>query len=309
MDSEITALVRKQRAAILAGDKATGRRLAKQWQAAAIRLARKIRALETKADLTPAELLLTEEWREVRRQLIDSYRNLYAATYDTTTTATVNGAKLGTQHAAAQANLTGITQSPISAISERVTNRNSPLRKVLEKRAGLQADNAAKLLTDSIIDGSSLADTQRVLTRQMKVDARTAQQIVRTETLRTYMEAASITYQEAGIDRWVWLSALDERTCTACAGLHGTKHRSQEVQKAHVSCRCVMVPDVDDVDVPTGETIVANMTADQQDRILGRAAGTAYRNGEVELKDLRELKRSKVWGDSFVRKPLKRALK
>src|SRR4030095_12680785 len=73
-----------------------------------------------------------------------------------------------------------------------------------------------------------------------------ALKIARTETIRAYREASHRTHQENSdvLEGWIWLSALNSRTCRACIALHGTFHTLDERLKGHVNCRCSQIPAV-----------------------------------------------------------------
>jgi len=65
------------------------------------------------------------------------------------------------------------------------------------------------------------------------------------ETTRVFNMAALNRYEKAGIKKWRWLTALDERTCPVCMEKHG-KVFSDPAQlpphASHPNCRCTIVP-------------------------------------------------------------------
>jgi len=58
----------------------------------------------------------------------------------------------------------------------------------------------------------------------------------------------------------------------------------------------------------TGEARFAKLTAEEQDKVLGKAGGAAYRAGAVKLADLSTTRTSAAWGTHVQRKSLKSAL-
>lgn len=64
--------------------------------------------------------------------------------------------------------------------------------------------------------------------------------IARTETLRAHNEGRMVFYREVGVTHVEWLTAHDERTCSACAPLDGKVFGIEEVvgPPRHPGCRC-----------------------------------------------------------------------
>lgn len=74
------------------------------------------------------------------------------------------------------------------------------------------------------------------------------ERIVRTESSRVFNLGSISRYEKAGIKKWQWLTALDERTCLICSEKHGkiVSDRSEIPPHAsHPNCRCTVVPFID----------------------------------------------------------------
>ncbi len=72
-----------------------------------------------------------------------------------------------------------------------------------------------------------------------------AEMIARTEAIRAFASAAKVRYQRAGVERVMWLAALDERTDEDCENLHGEIFpiNSTPVDPPlHPRCRCTWIP-------------------------------------------------------------------
>lgn len=76
-----------------------------------------------------------------------------------------------------------------------------------------------------------------------------AEQIARTEVIRTISIAQKETLVKLGKKKWRWITQLDERTCPVCRPLHNktveigkpfTTHRGQPILNSpiHPNCRC-----------------------------------------------------------------------
>jgi SPP1 gp7 family putative phage head morphogenesis protein len=154
--------------------------------------------------------------------------------------------------------------------------------------------------------------------------------IVRTETLRSYREAARVGVEENAefLEGYTWFAARDGRTCPVCWSQHGrffplkgsgTK-RVAEVFATHVSCRCVLLPRsksyaeiTGDASLPDnrpqitpGPTLFARQTPERQAAILGPGKFALYKAGQLELGDLVELVDDSRWGPTRREIPLYR---
>src|SRR5262249_42888551 len=135
----------------------------------------------------------------------------------------------------------------------------------------------------------------------------------RTETIRAYREASHQSFQKNSdiLEGWIWLSALNSRTCRACIALHGTFHELGERLKGHVQCRCTQVPAVKGVDlgIEKGTEWFRKQPSSIQREILDeKSEYEAYKSGRLKLEDFVGLRRSAQWGDSYQALSLKRAL-
>jgi SPP1 gp7 family putative phage head morphogenesis protein len=138
--------------------------------------------------------------------------------------------------------------------------------------------------------------------------------IARTEILRAHREATRLSYQANPhlVERWQWLSAMDDRTCPACWAMTGTVHTTDEPLGSHPNCRCTMVPippllvlpgtpaPLDALEredpVPSGVEAFAALSPVEQERILGPAAYRAYTSGEMSLQALVGYHDHPEWG-------------
>jgi len=98
-------------------------------------------------------------------------------------------------------------------------------------------------LREGIIKGESITKlTERV--REVIDDTKwKAERIARTESTRVFNAAAIDRYQKAGLKKWKWYAAVDERTCPIC----GAKHEKvfsvgDPTPPAHPNCRCTTLP-------------------------------------------------------------------
>ncbi len=206
---------------------------------------------------------------------------------------------------------------PAGALSDLVGTLadGSPLRELLLQLGPDTADAMSRTLIEGLARGAGPREIAASLTTQADITATRALTISRTEVLRSYRTSQLRTYAENDdiLTGWVWSASLSERTCGACLALDGREFPlSMEFFPSHPNCRCAAVPSVRGTDAPpqeTGNEWLARQDETTQDRALGsRAAGEAYRRGEVPLSAFVRLERNATWGDSYQRASLRKAM-
>ena len=116
----------------------------------------------------------------------------------------------------------------------------------------LEAVNVERLraeLSEGIKAGESIKElAQRVYTTYDDWGFRRAELIARTETLRASNEAALETYRQSGVvEKKIWITYIDDRTCEECDGLDGEVVELEkdfeggyDAPPAHPRCRCAV---------------------------------------------------------------------
>lgn len=174
-------------------------------------------------------------------------------------------------------------------------------------------------LVQGLANGWSQDKMRRVATRSLAVTHARATTILRTESLRAYRAAAQETMQanRENLDGWTWSSALDRRTCVACAVMHGTIHSVDETLDGHPRCRCAMVPRTKSwkdlgVDLPDtrpttepGTRWLETQATPVQVAIMGKAKHRAWRDGAITLDDMVARHDDPAWGTMRAERSLK----
>lgn len=111
-------------------------------------------------------------------------------------------------------------------------------------------------------------------------------------------------------DYSIRIATLDDRTCASCWALHGTVLPLGERVDDHWNGRCTSVCPIKGVDynIPTGVDLFDNLSADQQQTILGPAAYAAYQAGDVTLSDFVEKDTDPIFGNVIQAASLKGVL-
>lgn len=218
----------------------------------------------------------------------------------------------------------GWTRLSREALTDLVgySSDGTPLRQLLDS-LGVEASQAVR---DALITGMATGENPRSIARRVKEafggDLVRALRVSRTEVMRSYRTAAVRSYRANSdvVKGWIWNAACDARTCAACWAKHGSTHDFTEELQDHPNGRCSRAPavktwaelgfeGVDEKAPPqTGAERFAKLTPAEQDGILGRAGGAAYRAQAVTLEDFATTKLSSAWGEHVQRKSLKGVL-
>lgn len=187
----------------------------------------------------------------------------------------------------------------------------SPLRRLFAGLPGDAGDRAQEALIRGVSRGLGPRAIATEVRHAMGGNLARAMTITRTETLRAYREASRLSF-EANSDvvrAWRWTAARDLRTCGVCWAMDGTTFDTAEPMGTHPNCRCAMVPVTKTWRElgapgsaerggapPTGPAAFARLSPSQQDAVLGKAKGAAYRDGRLALSDLVGVGESPAWG-------------
>jgi len=202
------------------------------------------------------------------------------------------------------------------------TSSGTPLRQLLDELGA----NASEQVRRELISGMALGENPRRIAQRVKEafggDLVRAERVCRTETMRAYRTAAVRSYEANSdvVKGWIWNAACDVRTCVACWAMHGSEHTFDDDTQDHPNGRCARSPWTkswaelgfegmpEKPPMKSGEERFAELTAEEQDKILGKAGGAAYRGGAAKLSDFATTKTSAAWGTHVQRKSLKGAL-
>jgi SPP1 gp7 family putative phage head morphogenesis protein len=332
MALSLLQLIRRQRAALSAGNKRLIAQLARDYQVAYTAIQRDIdvliekirRAREQGQEIGASWLMQQSRLRDLERQIQREIDRFGAKVFTQLTNAQRRSLELGLVDAQ-EAMRTAMGEGPagvmltfdalpVSAI-ENISSflgEGSPVKALFDELGTEAAKNARAVLIAGLARGSGVQTMARGLRDALGISRARAETITRTEVLRAYREAARRTYEANGdlVKGWVWLSAMSARTCAMCFAMQGTFHKNDETLNDHPMGRCTMMPvtktwaELGYPDVPdrtpvveSGDVSFGRLSAAQQQQVLGsRAAYEAYRDGRVTLKDFVGQHRSGTWG-------------
>jgi len=114
------------------------------------------------------------------------------------------------------------------------------------------SDEIKGKLAAEIRQGILRSEHPRVIAKRFediaKMSKYRAEMIARTETIRAFNTAAEQRYKAAGVKRWKWLAADDERMCSQCAARDRKIYEmGDEIPPLHPHCRCTQAPVIERV--------------------------------------------------------------
>ena len=183
-----------------------------------------------------------------------------------------------------------------------MTGESSPL---WYRMTGTLGEAVAGQVREALLQGVALGwnpvKVQDTLRRRLGEGLTWSLTATRTAHLWAYREATRCGYLANPdiVKGWVWLAALDPRTCAACWAMHGTRHPLTERLNDHHNGRCSQFPitatwaelgfpGVPDVayQPEAGEAVFRRLPVEQQIKTLGPARWAAWQAGEFQFADL-----------------------
>jgi SPP1 gp7 family putative phage head morphogenesis protein len=205
----------------------------------------------------------------------------------------------------------------VARTTEQITSRMLPLAP-----AAYEAMQRALILGVAVGDNPRTAAARMVsgLERQFNGGLTRALVVSRTEILDAHRAAAAVA-QQANADvlaGWVWHAELDSRCCPSCWSHHGEMHRLDEPgPNDHQQGRCSRTPvtrswrdlgfDVYEPPsvLPDAQTRFKELTAVQQQAVMGPARLAGLRDGSISWADLSVRRSTDGWRDSYGVRPVR----
>lgn len=172
------------------------------------------------------------------------------------------------------------------------------------KNTDLLAKNLQNILTKAVMTGASYSRTTMELRDKMGVGWNAAERLVRTEMNHFHNQAELQAYEEMGVEMYVFVATLDNRTSQICQQLDGKKFKLSEAKEGvnyppmHPYCRSTVRAYIsDDVekslkrrarDENGKNTVVDNMSYSEwanknvQEDVLANVS--PYQSGTVNVK-------------------------
>jgi SPP1 gp7 family putative phage head morphogenesis protein len=196
---------------------------------------------------------------------------------------------------------------PVGAVEDVIGSMQagSPLHALFASVAMDAPGIAEREIATGLALGQGPQVVADAIAKAINVSTTRAMTIARTSMLNAYRSSTLRSFKESGVvPKWQWSASLSERTCGACLYLNGQRF-SVDIQfmPNHVNCRCAAIAVV--AGLPplltpgSGKDYFDGLSPAQQDQILGKAGGQAYRDGDVALSDFLAVDDDPKWGRSY----------
>lgn len=128
-----------------------------------------------------------------------------------------------------------------AVLNERWSGKNYKAR--VWGNTDILAESVSEIVGASILNGQSLSKTSKEIRERFGVGKYYAERLIRTETNHFYNEADAMAYEEMGIDKYVFVAVLDNRTSRMCQDMDNVvkDYKDKEVgvnfPPLHPNCR------------------------------------------------------------------------
>ena len=128
-----------------------------------------------------------------------------------------------------------------AVLSERWSGKNYSER--IWGNTDILADSLSDVISSGMMNGQSVAKMTKQIKDRFKVSQYYAERLVRTETNHFNNMADAMAYEEMGVDMYVFVATLDNRTSEKCQSMDGKKFKYSEKEEGvnypplHPNCR------------------------------------------------------------------------
>ena len=205
----------------------------------------------------------------------------------------------------------------LATVVEGMWNRPAPetLQSVINyvdgaayrEKASAFGENAAQSIADTILTGVAQGKNPRtiagIMSNWFNVPYAWAENSVRTVQIYGFREANHQSYEANPdvLNGWIWIAALDSRTCMSCISQHGSKHDLSERLNDHDSGRCTPAPWVKGTTWPdlmiTGPNWFESQPESYQQQQMGGAMYNAWSAGAIGWTEMSQVYHSDIYGD------------
>ncbi|MBE8539433.1 minor capsid protein [Geoglobus acetivorans] len=168
-----------------------------------------------------------------------------------------------------------LTPDVLEIVDQDIINELNNL--TLDLIKGLGEDTKKRLayeLRTGLLQGESVPKLANRVRSVFDASKTRAEMIARTESIRAFNTAAIRRYERAGIKKYRWIVAWDERLCSKCAPLHNQVFRigANPPPPLHPRCRCTVIPVLEKPVEEKPSEIIREITGDSElDEKISRA--------------------------------------
>lgn len=138
-----------------------------------------------------------------------------------------------------------VVSSPV-AVSISASTIESAARRArgyLEQYGTSFSETVSGLITQGFVAGVAVTELADVISKRLEVVKSRTAVLVRTESLKSFNDAARSYYSQNGVQLVIYYATPDERTCPFCAAQAGRVFKLGAIHvPRHPQCRCVLAP-------------------------------------------------------------------
>lgn len=180
----------------------------------------------------------------------------------------------------------------------------SPLVALLDKSLGPIREALLRELVTGVALGRNPRKVAALMRRATGIGLQRAMTIARTEALRAYNGAAMAAYRSMGVRQVMRIATLDDRTCIGCLVADGELLPSEDALDDHPNGRCAAVPYLPDLGLAqplrvSGRDWFASQDAATQRAVMGPGRYELWSSGQAAWSDLAVHTRDDVWGGAW----------
>jgi hypothetical protein len=205
-----------------------------------------------------------------------------------------------------------LNRLPIGAIENLIgmAGDGKPLKVYFEQVYGVSADGIVEHLINGVVAGLNPRDVADAMAEGMGLGLQTAMNTARTETLRAYRTSSLMQYQNSGVvTGYRRMSARDDRVCAGCLLTDGMLVEDLSHFDEHNQGRCTLIPVVAGAEqyseFQNGTDWFLEQDEATQRSILGAGRFNAWQNG-ASLEEMVTMVTDPTWGNYYAPTPVGR---
>jgi hypothetical protein len=318
MAADLSKLVAKQRAELLAKDEQNLEAIAAAYSAMYDRLQGDIDALilaiEQMDSPTPAQVKALPQYQRLIRRGKEELDKFTAYLETALGTAAASAIALGLQHSAGLINslisggFAGLERGVMPQLLKYLA-QDGPLYARLKELTGATVDKVVQTILDGVSSGFNPRKIAGMIGDAFGGGLTDALRNTRTVQLYSYRDSARANYMASDgiVTGWVWYAELDADVCMSCVAQHGTFHDLDEVLDDHYNGRCAALPYIPGMtgDIESGQSWFDALSDEEQAGMMGQEKHAHYKAGDFEFDKLSKQVANDVYGMMRTEAPLK----
>ena len=309
MATDLSKLLKKQRAELLAKDTQNLEAVSAAYAAMYDRLQGDIDALtlviEQLENPTAAQIKALPQYKRLVKNSTAELDKFSAYLETAIGTAVAGAIGLGLEHskgligAVTGKTFTGLERGVMPQLLKYL-DPDGPLYKRLKELTGSTVDRVVQTILDGVLSGFNPRKIAAMIGDAFGGGLTDALRNTRTVQLYSYRDSARANYMASDgiVTGWVWFAELDADVCMSCVAMHGTIHDLSETLDDHYNGRCAAIPYIEGMtgDVGSGQEWFDSLSDEEQAAMMGQEKHDHYKAGDFEFEKLSKQFENDVYG-------------